>query len=175
MDKHFQIPSGAFYCIKPDLSISKQFDDVLVPNSVAFSPDGRRLYFADTKRFKIWTFDFDLDSGVISNRRVFADTSDRPGRPDGSAVDSQGFLWNAEFAGSRIVRYNLDGGIDKVIPLPVSQPTSVALGGPNLQTLFITTARKFLSDEQLRTQPMAGNILAIDVDVPGVPEPRFAG
>ena len=175
MDKHVQSPSGSFYRIAPDLSVSKQFDDVLVPNSVAFSPDDKRLYFSDTRRFKIWTFDFDSDAGVISNRRVFADTTGRPGRPDGSTADCKGFLWNAEFAGGRIVRYNPEGGIDKVIPVPVSQPTSVAFGGADLRTLFITTARIFLTDEQLQNQPMAGNILAVDLDVPGIPEPRFAG
>jgi len=86
---------GSFYSIDPDLSVAKWFDGINIPNGVCFSPDDRTMYFADTPKKMIWAFDFDIDEGRISNRRVFADLADAPGRPDGSTVDAEGYLWNA--------------------------------------------------------------------------------
>lgn len=173
MDAAISRPSGSFHRIDPDGSTHAMFDDVLTPNSVAFSPDDRTLYFSDTRRFRIWAFDLDIETGNIANRRLFRDTTGHRGRPDGSTVDSEGYLWNAEFAGWRIVRYAPDGEIDRVIEVPVEQPTSVAFGGPDLKTLFITTARLNLTPEKLLAQPLAGHVLAVDLDVAGVAEPRF--
>ena len=173
MDQAIASPSGSFYRIDPDGSSHRMFEDVLTPNSVAFSPDDTVLYFSDTRRFKIYAFDLDIESGAITNRRLFRDTTGHAGRPDGATVDAQGYLWTAEFAGSRIVRYAPDGSIDREIAVPVLQPTSITFGGKDLRTLFITTARLNLTEGQLAAQPDAGNILALELDVAGVEEPCF--
>ena len=113
---------------------------VRIANSITFSPDGRRMYFADTPEKRIRVYDYDLDSGVLSGERVFA-TVDGPGLPDGSTVDADGCLWNAEWGGGRVVRYAPDGRVIRVLPLPASQVTCCAFGGAGLDRLFVTTAR----------------------------------
>jgi sugar lactone lactonase YvrE len=168
-------PGGSVYRVDADGSVTHCFGDVIVPNSIAFSPDSRFFYFADTRRFTIWRFDLDAASGAISNRTVFAQTSDRPGRPDGSCVDSEGFLWNAEYAGGQVVRYAPDGRIDRIVALPVTHPTSVCFGGPALDTLFVTSGRMHLTPETADSEPLAGAVLAIDPHVKGLPESRFSG
>ena len=113
---------------------------VRIANSIAFSPDGRQMYFADTPEKRIRLYDYDLDSGVLSGERVFA-TVEGPGFPDGSTVDADGCLWNAEWGGGRVVRYAPDGRVIRVLPLPASQVTCCAFGGAGLDRLFVTTAR----------------------------------
>jgi len=169
-------PRGSLYRIDADLSVNRLFGDIIIPNSIAFSPDDRTLYFADTRRYTIWAFDLDIDEGTISNRRVFAETAQRrPGRPDGSCVDGDGFLWNAEYAGGRLVRYAPDGRIDRMVDLPVSHPTCCAFGGDSLDILFVTSASYPLTQEQRSNEPDAGGLFALDVGVRGLPEPLFMG
>lgn len=168
-------PTGSFYRIEADLKPKKIFGEVNIPNSTLFSPDDRLMYWADTPAGKIWVFDFDIDAGAISNRRVFRDFAGHPGLPDGSAIDVDGCVWNAEYGGSRIVRYTPAGQIDRVIELPVSQPTCCAFGGEHFDTLYITTASQKLSPEALASQPLAGHLFAIRPGVCGMPEPSFAG
>jgi len=173
MDNGLKAPNGGLYRIDPD-GTATQFDsDVIVSNGIAFSPDGGTLYFTDTRRYTSYAYDLDLDDGVITNRRVFADYSATGDRPDGACVDVDGCLWAAFFAGSRVVRYRPDGRIDRTIPLPVTNPTCLAFGGPELKTLYVTTARKFLSDSQLAAEPLTGSLLAIDGVGQGLPENRF--
>jgi sugar lactone lactonase YvrE len=166
-------PAGSLYCYAPSGELTTWQDNITIPNSLAWSPDGRRMYFADTWRNLIWAYDYDLASGVPSNQRIFFDTSGNPGSPDGSAVDSDGCLWNAEYGGGRIVRYRPDGSIDLTITLPVTQPTCVCFGGSDLRTLYITTAAQRLSAGDLARQPLAGSLLAVQVATQGVPEARF--
>lgn len=168
-------PRGTFYRVQPDLSVTRIFTGIDIPNSVVMSPDDRKMYFADTPTQMIWTFDFDIDAGTIENRTVFRDTTDHPGSPDGSAMDTEGCLWNAEYGGSRIVRYSPKGEIERIIELPVTQVTCCAFGGSDLSTLYITTAAQKLSEAQLAEQPLAGALFAIDVDAKGLPEARFKG
>ena len=126
-----------------------------------------------TRNKMLLAFDHDVETGALSNRRVFASTFDAGCYPDGSAIDADGFLWNAQWAGSRIVRYAPDGTIDRVVQMPVSRPTSCAFGGPDLKTLYITSARIGLTDAALDRQPMAGSLFALDVEIPGLPVPEF--
>lgn len=168
-------PDGSFYSVSADLEVQKWFGDINIPNGVAFSPDDTVLYFADTPAQKIWAFDFDLEEGRISNRRLFADLAGNPGRPDGSTVDAQGFLWNAEFNGKRVVRYTPDGRIDRVIDMPVTNNTCLGFGGPDLSLLYVTTAWQGLSEEKRVQEPLAGGLFCLDVGIKGLPEPRFAG
>jgi sugar lactone lactonase YvrE len=132
------------------------------------------MYFADTYRAHILVFDYDADAGAIANERVFA-SCPGPGRPDGSAIDAEGCLWNAEYAGGRVVRYRPDGTIDRAIGLPVSQPTCCAFGGPALDHLFITTATQRLDAAALAGQPLAGGLFVARPGVSGLPEARFGG
>jgi len=94
------------------------------------------MYFADTPKAVIWRFDYDIDSGVPSNRQIFATFDDQPGTPDGSCVDADGCLWNAQWDGSRVVRYTPSGRIDRVVAIPTRKPTCVAFGGAKLDTLY---------------------------------------
>jgi sugar lactone lactonase YvrE len=118
-------------------------------------------------------FDYDIDAGAPSNRRLFSDMTGWTGRPDGSQIDADGCLWNAEYAGSRIVRYTPDGRIDRTIRLPVSQPTSCTFGGRDFDELYITTASQRLSPEQLAAQPLAGSLFVVRPGVRGLPEGRY--
>lgn len=175
LDNQLRSPIGAFYRVDPDGAVERQFGDVIVTNSVAIAPDQRTLYFADTRRFVLSAFDLDPERGRLSNRRVFVDHTATRDRPDGACVDRDGHVWNALFGGGRVVRHAPDGRLVQTIALPVTNPTCVCLGGDDLRTLYITTARKFLSNAQLAVEPLAGALLAVEVDVPGLPEHRFAG
>lgn len=173
MDNQLSRPHGAFYRVDPDGSVHHQFGDVIVSNTVTFSPDSTRLYFSDTRRFVTWRFALDVQAGTLSQREVFVDHTARRERPDGACVDAEGFVWTALFGSGRLVRYSPAGEVDRIVELPVTNPTCICLGGPDLKTLYITSARKFLGREQLRHEPLAGAVLALDVEVPGLPERRF--
>src|SRR5205814_1669003 len=109
------------------------------PGSIAWSPDGRTMYFADSPRHKIWAFDYDGERGEISGERVFA--TPHPGFPDGSCVDAEGCLWNAEWGAGRVVRYTPAGKIDRIVEVPAKNPTCCCFGGSGLDTLYITSAK----------------------------------
>jgi sugar lactone lactonase YvrE len=151
------------------------FGEVLISNSIAFSPDGRLMYFADTPLKKIFVFDYDPDAGVVANRRIFAEVGSGDGFPHGSTVDADGCLWNAEWGCARVVRYNPDGGVDRVIPMPCSQVTCCAFGGDDLSTLFVTSARTGLNDAALLAQPRAGALFAVNVGVRGLADTPLRG
>jgi sugar lactone lactonase YvrE len=173
MDKGLKSRVGSLYRVDPDGTVERMFSDTIVSNGIAFSPDGRTMYFTDTRRHLSFAFDLDLDDGRISNRRLFADYSKTGERPDGACVDVDGCLWAAFFAGGRVVRYTPDGHVDQAIELPVTNPTCVCFGGPQLKTLFVTTARKFMSESALAAEPLAGAVLAIEGVGQGVPEHSF--
>jgi len=114
-------------------------------------------------------------TGAIAGRQLFAHTRDQPGQPDGATVDAEGVLWNAQWDGWRLVRYAPDGTVDRIVDLRVQKPTSCIFGGPELKTLFVTTAIWDLKGEALAAQPLAGSLLSLETDVPGLPETRSAG
>ena len=174
MNDHERAATGSLWRLDTDLSCTAMRHDIIVPNSIAWSPDDRRMYFADTYREHILAFDYDADTGALANERLFA-ACPGPGRPDGSAVDAEGCLWNAEYGGGRVVRYRPDGTIDRAIGLPVSQPTCCAFGGPALDHLFITTATQRLDAAALAAQPLAGGLFVARPGVVGLPEARFGG
>jgi sugar lactone lactonase YvrE len=145
---------------------------ICIPNSLAWSPDGRTMYFADSLRHAIFQYDYDPADATMGPERTFIQT-DPPGFPDGSTVDVEGFLWNAEFNAGRVVRYAPDGRIDRVVPMPVDRPTSCAFGGRGLATLFVTTTCQGMNEAELAAQPLAGALLAFEPGVPGLPEPRW--
>ncbi|WP_273690641.1 SMP-30/gluconolactonase/LRE family protein [Ketogulonicigenium vulgare] len=173
MDNQLHRPQGALYRVAGSGRVDKIAGDVIVSNGIAFSPDGRQMHFTDTRRYMSWVYDIDPDDGEITGRRLWADYSATKDRPDGAAMDVDGCLWAAFFGGGKIVRYRPDGRIDFEIPLPVSNPTCLCFGGPDLRTLYITTAFKFLNSTQLQREPLAGALLAIEGIGQGLPEHRF--
>ena len=166
-------PEGALYRLSPDGRCERRRGAITVPNSLCWSPDGRTMYFADSPTRRILAFDYDAASGEPSNERLFAATE--AGFPDGSCVDADGCLWNAEYGGWRVVRRTPAGKLDRVVELPVQNPTCCAFGGSELDVLFITTARQRLSEAEIRKQELAGSLLAVRPGVKGLPESRFSG
>lgn len=161
--------------VDPDGTVTTIIADVGCANSTCFSPDGHRMYFADTAIGTIWVYDYDAVTGTPGNRRVLNDFIGEPGIPDGSCIDAEGAVWNAEWEGGRVVRILPDGNIDRVIAVPVRKPTCCAFGGPNLDTLYITTSRLETAPEQLAAEPTAGSLFAFKPGVRGVVDAPFAG
>jgi len=153
-------PNGRATCFREKIGIS---------NTLAWSPDQRHFYFGDTLANVIWVYDYDASTGAISNERPFLEGFGR-GYPDGSAVDSEGCLWNCRFCGNCIVRVAPNGKIDRIMEMPVKNITTCTFGGADLQTLFVTTA----SAEAPRGDRLAGSLFAIRTDVKGQPENRFS-
>jgi sugar lactone lactonase YvrE len=173
MDNGLSQPLGSLYRVDPSGAVTRADQGFIVSNSIATSPDGKTLYYSDTRKYVLWAYDLDIDSGDISNRRVFFDHSADKDRPDGACVDADGCLWNAMFAGHRIVRYSPSGKIDRTIELPVTNPTCLCFGGPDYSTLYVTSATKMIAPEVLAREPLAGAVLALNVGVKGLPEVTF--
>lgn len=167
--------TGGLYSIDATGTVTRIRSSVTVANAIAFAPDGRTLYFTDTRQGAIEQADYEPATGEVGPWRLFAAADAAPGRPDGATVDAEGYLWNARYQGGCLARFAPDGRLDRLIDLPVSQPTSCAFGGSDLRTLYVTTARQKLSAEALAAEPLAGALLALDVGVAGLVEPLFAG
>ena len=148
-------------------------DGIGIPNSLCWSPDGRTMYFSDSPKRVIWAFPYDPATGAIGERRVFT-TLTAPMVADGGTVDAEGYLWSANYGGWRVTRFAPDGSVDRIIPVPACNITSCAFGGPDLGTLYITSAYQGLDDAARAKQPAAGGLFAIDVGVKGLPEARYA-
>ena len=159
-------PIGSLYRLDLDGAVYCHRRDVAVPNAIAFALDGMTFYFADSPTRTIETFAYDPETGEPSTSRLFVRYEEGEA-PDGTCVDSQGALWIAVIGGSRLERRLPDGTLDTVVRLPVSRPTMPMLGGRDGHTLFVTSQRQYLSREQLRAEPLAGDLLAVRVDVPG--------
>jgi sugar lactone lactonase YvrE len=166
---------GALWSVAPGGTTRAVETGVHVSNGPAWSPDDRTLYFTDTGARTVYAYDYDLATGAATNRRTFATFSGVDGKPDGMAVDAAGCVWVAVWDGWRLERRRPDGSLDRVVMLPVPRPTSLAFGGDDLRTLFVTSARVRLSAEQLVEAPLSGSVLALVVDVPGTPVGAFAG
>lgn len=158
--------------VDPDGTVTRLLDEVGCANGTCFSPDGRTMYFADSMRAAIWAFAYD---GGLGTRRTVATFAQQPGIPDGSCVDEEGGIWNAQWNGHRVVRFLPDGTVDRVIMLPCGKVTCVTFGGPDLATLFITTARYTATAEELAREPAAGALFACRPGVRGLPDMPFAG
>jgi sugar lactone lactonase YvrE len=169
-------PTGSMFRLCADRTVTVWREGIAVPNSLAWSPDGRTMYFADTEARVIEAWDYDLDDGWPSRRRVFADLrADGPGRPDGATVDADGCLWSAQVASGEVVRYAPDGRVLRRWKLPVSKVTSLAFGGTDLRTLYATSGRYRLTDAELAAQPLAGALFAMRAPVSGLPADIYAG
>lgn len=162
-------------CIDADLSVKTVIDHVACANSTCFSPDGSTMFFADTPDREIVAFDYDAECGAVSNRRIHASFEDEPGLPDGSCVDAEGGVWNAEWEGRRVVRVAPNGEIDRIIDVPVWKPTCCAFGGPELDTLFVTTSRLMSDKDALTKEPESGGLFAVKPGIRGVIDTPFRG
>lgn len=163
---------AALYSLNNDLTVGQLQDDVLTANGVAFSPDNQWLYFSDTPRHVIYRYPYNLETGTIGKREVFYQFPEGQGRPDGAAVDSEGFYWCALYEGGRVVRISPSGDIVKEIEVPARCPTMVAFGGENLKTLYITSVGDRPKIE-LTDYPKSGSLFEIELDVAGLPEHNF--
>jgi L-arabinonolactonase len=143
------------------------------PNAICWSPDGRTFYIADSCDGWLYSYSFDSSAGTISDRRRFC-YLEGFGVPDGAAVDRDGYIWNARWGAGVVVRIRPDGALDRVIRLPVSQPTSCCFGDEDRRTLYITSARFSLTSERLQAEPLAGGVFSIRLDVAGIEQPQFS-
>ena len=155
--------------------LTRLAEGLLTSNGVAFSPDGKRLYHSDTLRYTLYTCDYDPATGEATNRQVFArfgsDTD--KGRPDGGAVDAEGCYWTALFEGGRVQRYAPDGTLLAEYPVPAKCPTMIAFGGPDMKTLYCTSARLGRPAEELAEYPHSGALFSMRTDVAGLARPLF--
>jgi gluconolactonase (EC 3.1.1.17) len=160
------------WSLDTDESVSLLLEGLLTSNGAAFSPDNRFFYHSDTPKHAIWRYEYDLATGKLSNRELFHQFEFGDGRPDGAAVDTEGFYWTALYEGGRIARLSPAGEIVEEIAVPAKCPTMVAFGDDDLKTLYITTVGNRPEDE-LEQYPDSGSLFKVRVDVPGMIEHRF--
>jgi sugar lactone lactonase YvrE len=141
-------------------------------NGIAFSPDDRFMYVADSRREVVYRYDFDIEEGAIGNRRAFISTEDLKGRVDGATVAEDGSYWCAHVRGGQVAHYDPDGRLVRTIALPVSCPLMCTFGGSDLSTLFVTSSRALAGPDE----PLAGSVFAIHgLPARGIAEPTFNG
>jgi L-arabinonolactonase len=165
--------TGNLHRIGPDGSAAIVRSGIGVPNGLAFSPEGRTMYWADTPRETVWAYDYDSDTGEATNERVFLDFHPLAGKPDGACVDEDGCYWVACVYGWAVMRVTPDGRIDRLIEVPVEKPTMPAFGGRDRSTLFVTSMGRPSSEPAL-ADDYAGGLFAMSPGVRGLPEPPFA-
>ena len=171
--RSFARNASALYRIDKDLCLTTAVREVSISNGIAWSPDGSRMYYADTATRGVDAFDYNMETGNLSNRRRFADIDRADGIPDGMTIDSEGHLWVALYLGGAIRRYAADGTWVGTIRLPVVGVTSCAFGGPHLQDLYITTAAHIAGRRERPRSPVDGALFRVRLQTAGLPEPKF--
>jgi len=175
MNEKRDTKTAALYRVDPDLTLHTVLTGLVISNGLAFSPDERTLYHADTPTLTVHAYDYDAGGGSISGKRVFAKFSADTERPDGAAVDGNGCYWIAFYRAGKVAQIAPDGRLIAEYGLPALCPTMCAFGGADLKTLYVTTARQQRSSEELSRLPQSGGVFAMRVDVAGQPEPEFGG
>lgn len=183
MDDKEELPLCSLWRLDPDFSFHEVEDGIICSNGPCWSPDDKTFYFADTFQNEIWAYDYDISNGRVSNKRVFASTDNDNGFADGSTVDEEGFVWNAQVISGDLIRYAPDGSVDRRISMPVRNITSVMFGGSDLDEIYVTSMARVSHpanhdnfEKQVRPQFAAGSLFRIrGLGIRGVPEPRFAG
>lgn len=174
MDRMIAGPTGRLWSVESGSAPRALIDGgIFIPNGLCWSPCGRILYVGDTEKDLIFAHPYDPASGTIGEARIFADTRSLGGRLDGCSVDEEGHVWHVRFGTGMVVRFDPTGRVDRTWMMPTRQPTHLTFGGPDLSTLFVTTARFRLPAEVLAEEPAAGSLLAMEVGVRGLPEARF--
>jgi L-arabinonolactonase len=160
--------------LDPDFTVHRMDGGFMVGNGIAFSPDDRRMYFADSRSEVVWVYDFDIETGTLADRRVFFSTQDIDGRVDGAACDEAGNYWCALVHGGAVACISPQGRMVERIAVPAKHPTMVAFGGADLDVLYVTSATTLLAPEERAAWPHAGKLFRIDgLGVRGIAEPHF--
>lgn len=170
MGKRAEEGAGAFYRYYRG-EVRLLYPNATIPNATCFSPDGGTAYFTDTRTRKIMQQALDSEGWPVGEPEVFFELTDGPGAPDGAVVDSTGHLWCALYGGSAVIRISPDGEPVERMALPVPNPTCPAFGGPDLKTVYVTSAKQGMDPAALAAAPLSGAILAYEIEVPGLPEP----
>ena len=174
MDMSLAAPVGALYCLDESGLGQPRVDGLITPNGIAFSADGATAYLSDSHPSvqKIWAFDFAAPAGELTNRRLFADMTNLPGRPDGAAVDVHGCYWICGNDAGEVHCFSPNGELLRSLSVPVAKPSMCAFGGPQLNQLLVTS---ILPASASRTQPgLNGAVFALDAGVAGLAEPCFS-
>ena len=183
MDDKEELPICGLWRLDPDLSVTRVEKGIICTNGPCWSPDDKTFYVADTFVDEFWAYNYDIDAGTLSNRCVFADTRGVPGVPDGSTVDAEGCLWNAELISGDLTRYDPEGNVERKIGMPVRNITSVMFGGDKLDEIYVTSMARVKHPavhdrfrKDLKPQFGAGSLFRITgLGIRGLPEPRFGG
>jgi sugar lactone lactonase YvrE len=167
---------GALYSLESGGKIRKWLENISISNGIVWSPDCRHMYYIDTPTRVVADFEYDPGTGSIRNRRVAVEVPKEMGYPDGMTIDAEGMLWVALWDGSAVGRWDpRSGRLLGKVAISASHATSCAFGGPGLETLYITSARTGLSAAEIEREPLAGDIFAVQMDVPGTPAFVYGG
>ena len=183
MDDKEELKICGLWRLDPDLRVTQADSGIICSNGPCWSPDDKTFYFADTFQDEVWAYDYDIAQGTLSNKRVFASFQQDGGVADGSTVDAEGCLWNAQLISGNLVRYAPDGSVERRIGMPVRNITSVMFGGDKLDELYVTSMARVKHPavhdrfaKQAKPQFLAGSLFRVTgLGIRGVPEPRFAG
>jgi xylono-1,5-lactonase len=175
MDFAGEHPTGAFYSFDAQHHCTKHVDGFAIMNGPTWSLDGRTLYLTNTATARIFAFDFDPQAGTLANQRLWCKFEPQDGSPDGMTTDAQGNLWIAHWGAGRVTCHSPSGEQLMRIDVPASNTTSCAFGGPDLKTLYITSATTDLDPQQREKEPLAGGLFEVELDVQGLPAAKFAG
>jgi sugar lactone lactonase YvrE len=167
--------SGALYRLDTNGQVTRLDGGISCSNGPCWSPDNRTFYFTDTYDRQMYAYDYDIETGAVANRRVFASARNMAGTFDGATVDAEGYVWSALVFGGRILRFAPDGTLDRVVPFPVRNLTSVMFGGPDLDILFVTTMGRPMWGIPQKERDRGGLFAITGLGAKGLPEPRFAG
>jgi len=173
---HFDKPiaDGGLFRLDADLQLTQLDGGIHFSNSPCFSPDDKTLYFSDSLLKRCYAYDYDIETGSVARRRLFVDTTELDGLPDGASVDSEGQVWIAIYGDGKVAAFNPDGGLERIVELPVKLVSSVTFGGPDLDQLYVTTIMHGTLGEAV--EEGAGYVYRVDgLGVRGLPEARFGG
>jgi len=182
MDDKEELKICSLWRLDADLSVSRVDEGIICTNGPCWSPDNRTFYLADTFQGEYWAYDYDIATGSLTNKRLFHSFKNDPGVADGSTIDDEGFVWNAQLISGDLVRYAPDGTVDRRIGMPVRNITSVMFGGDRLDELYVTSMARVkhpavhdLFAREMKPQYLAGSLFKVTgLGVRGLPEPRFA-
>jgi len=175
MNERRDANTAALLRLDADFALTRVLDDMMISNGLAWSPDGRTMYHADTPTRTVCAYAYDAGPPLPANRRVFAKWEGETERPDGGAIDSAGNYWTAFYRGGEVLQLSPLGDVLARYPVPAMCPTMCAFGGEDLRTLYVTSARQERDADELARLPDSGGIFAMRVDTPGLPEPQFIG
>ena len=178
-------PICGLFRLDPDLTVHELERGIIVNNGPCWSPDNKTFFHTDSFKQAMYAYDYDIETGAISNKREFISCADGPGILDGTTIDEEGYLWNAEIITGQLVRYTPEGKVERRIPIPCKTITSVMFGGDNLDVIYMTSMGNTdflgpkgveLFGDAVKPQPHGGGIFAVTgTGARGLPEPRFAG